>query len=82
MLTSALTRAHGISVDHSRVRARVDELASDSSKPDEVRNMYFQNPSLLAPIEAQVLDEQVVAWLAEKAVFTPVPTNFRLLKDR
>ncbi len=82
LLFSTITREHGLVVDRERIRARIDQLASGHDKPDEVRNLHYQTPTLLSQVESQVLIEQVVQWLTERATVTPVPTNFRSLKVR
>jgi trigger factor len=71
-----------MTVDRERVRGRIEELASGSDRPDEVRNRYLQTQDLLAGIENEVMEDQVAEWLASKATVTAVPTTFRSLKDR
>ena len=81
LINATIIREQGIKVDHGRVRARIDEMAVGEPDADAFRNRYFQNPSLLAGIEAQVLNEQVVDWLLSKAAVTDMPSSFRSLKD-
>lgn len=81
LVTAAIVRDHGLRADPAKVLARITELAADEPNPAEARSRMMQMPALLDAVEREVLDEQLVDWLAQKARVTAVPTHFRALKQ-
>lgn len=82
LLIGALIREQELVVDREKVRERIELLASDYPKPDEIRKLYYQTAQLLTQVENSVLEEQVVDWLAGRASLTAQPTTFRALVAR
>jgi len=67
LLVAAVVEDNQLEVDRDRVKAKVDEICEPYDQAEDIRKMYFQNPRLLARIENAVIEEQVVAWLVDKA---------------
>ncbi|NND37192.1 MAG: trigger factor [Gammaproteobacteria bacterium] len=76
LLVAALVQDNDLEVDRELVKAKVDEVVSPYDDPDEIRKMYFQNPQLMAQVENVVLEEQVIAWLVDKATVTAKKVAF------
>ena len=76
LIVSAVINEGALEVDRDLVKQRVDELVAPYDQPDEIRKMYFQNPQLLGQVENMVMEEQVVAWLVDKATVTMKPVKF------
>ncbi|NND54891.1 MAG: trigger factor, partial [Gammaproteobacteria bacterium] len=70
-----------IEVDRDRVTAKVDELVAPYDQPDEIRNMYLQNPQFLGQVENVVLEEQVVEFLQAQAKVSSQKMAFKELME-
>lgn len=81
LVVSALLKEQDIQLDQRRVRDRVDQLCAGYEKPDEMRQVYFQNQGLLQQIESAVLEEQVTDWLLEKAEIKEKTVSFKELMN-
>lgn len=76
LVVAEIVREHRIELDHARVRARVEIIASTYQEPATVLDWYYSDRSRLAPIESFVFEEQVVEWVLEHAQVTDEPTSF------
>jgi len=76
LLISAVIQDNELEVDRDLVKAKVDEVVAPYDDPDEIRKMYFQNPQLMAQVENVVLEEQVIAWLVDKATVSTKKVAF------
>jgi len=76
LLVSEVIKDNELQVDRDLVKERIEEMAAPYDQPDEVRKMYFQNPQLMGQVENMVLEEQLVAWLVDKASATKKQVKF------
>lgn len=67
LLFSEYVKKHKIDVEHSRVEAMIEKLASAYESPDELRSWYKGNKERLAEIEALVMEEMVSEKILEDA---------------
>jgi len=81
LLFQELIQAHEIKVDSDRVTAKVDELVASYENPDEIRQMYLQNPQFLGQVENVVLEDQVIEFLQDKAKVSAKKMAFRELME-
>ncbi len=81
LLMSAAIRENDLELDQSRVTAKVDEMCAPYDNPDEIRNIYLQNPQFLGQIESMVLEEQVVEWLTTQAKVSGKTMSFKELME-
>ena len=81
LLMSAAIRENELELDQEQVTAKVDEMCAPYDNPDEIRNIYMQNPQFLGQIESMVLEEQVVEWLAKQAKVTSKTMSFKDLME-
>ncbi len=79
LLLSELVQREKITPDPAAVRARVESIASTYEKPDEVVQWYYSKPEQLAQIESLALEDQVVAWLLQRAEVSERPSSFDAL---
>lgn len=82
LVVAEIVREHRIELDHARVRARVEIIASTYREPATVLDWYYSDRSRLAPIESFVFEEQVVEWVLEHAQVTDEPTSFDRILNR
>ena len=81
LLVAAVIQDNGLEVDRELVKERVDEICAPYDQPDEIRKMYFQNPQLLGQVENVVMEEQVVAWLIDRATVKVKKVKFSELME-
>ncbi|MAF84609.1 MAG: trigger factor [Chromatiales bacterium] len=81
LLVGAVIEENNLTVDQNQVKDKVDEICAPYEKPEEFKQIYFQNPQLLAQVENAVLEEQAIEWLVAKARLTVTPKGFSELKD-
>ncbi|HEB55685.1 MAG TPA: trigger factor [Gammaproteobacteria bacterium] len=66
LLIGEILKEQGIKADADKVRERIEEQASSYEDPESVINWYYQDRSRLSGVEALVLEDQVVDWIAEQ----------------
>lgn len=79
LLVAEVIRKAGIELDKDRVRDRVRQLAADYRNPEEVVKLYTQNRQLMDRLEMEVMEEQVVDWLLERAKISDKSIGFKEL---
>ena len=67
LLVSEIVANEKLTADKDVVRNLIEEAASTYEDPTEVINYYYGNEQLLASVEAAALEEQVVAFVLDKA---------------
>jgi trigger factor len=81
LLMSEVVSTNKIELEKDRVSSKVDEIFAPYDNPDEIRNIYLQNPQFLGQIENMVLEEQVIEWLTEQAKLSTKKTSFKELME-
>jgi trigger factor len=77
LILNEVVRKAGIQPDASRVQARLDEIVSGFSDPDEARRQYLQNEAATRQLQMSVLEDQAVAWVIDTAQVTDQPGTFK-----
>lgn len=70
LIIGALIREHDLKVDRAAVDKKLDEVCRPYERPDEVKNLYLQNPELLLQVENAALEEHVMSWLVGRSQVT------------
>ena len=76
LLVAEIIKTHRIELDHSRVRARVETIASTYKEPARVLDWYYSDRERLSGIESAVFEDQVVEWILARAQVTDEHTSF------
>ena len=76
LVIAEIIREHAIELDHSRVRGRVEAIASTYQDPARVFEWYYSDRGHLSGIESLVFEEQVVEWVLEHVRVTDEQTSF------
>jgi len=76
LLLGEVIKQFKIEVDDSKVRAKIEEIASAYQKPKEVVDWYYSNKQMLSEIEALVVEDAAVEKLLEKAQVTDKPSTY------
>ncbi|MBZ2187997.1 trigger factor [Alcanivorax sp. JB21] len=70
LIVRQILEQHEVKADADKVRAQVEEIASQYESPEEVVNWVYSNPQQLQQIEGAVLEEQVVELVLGQAKVT------------
>ena len=76
LLVAEIVKEHRIELDHARVRARVESIASTYQDPARILDWYYSDRERLSGIESLVFEDQVVDWVLEHAQVVDEPTSF------
>ena len=76
LLVAEIVKEHRIELDHARVRARVETIASTYQDPARILDWYYSDRERLSGIESLVFEDQVVEWILERAQVTDEQTSF------
>jgi len=82
LLVAEVIRRAEIELDKNRVRERIRELAADYRNPEEVVKLYTSNRQMMDRLEMEVMEEQVVDWLLERANLTEKAIQFKELMNK
>jgi len=76
LIIAEVVKQRALHASPEQVRAQVDELAQSYEDPAELVRWYYGRPERLAPIEAMVLEQNVVAWALENAGVSDKTVSF------
>lgn len=76
LLMGEIIRQNEIQASADKVRATLEEIAGTYEDPDSVIQWFYGDPSRLKEIEANVLEEQVVEWILERAQISEKEESF------
>jgi trigger factor len=82
LLVAEVIRVGEIELDRKKARERIGELAASYPNPEEVVKLYASNPQLVERIEMEVMEDQVVDWLLERANKSDMPSSFKELMEQ
>ncbi|HEU4486894.1 MAG TPA: trigger factor [Povalibacter sp.] len=81
LLINEAIKQSGLQVDQERVQERLEELAQQFPEPEKALQTYRSNPQIRRQIESSVLEDQAIAWIAERAKVTEQPSTFKELMN-
>ena len=73
LLLRQIAQGNNLRVDNRKVTERIAKIASTYEEPDQVIELYRNDPHLLAGLQNRVMEEQVTDWVAEQAQHTEQP---------
>ncbi|WP_068635122.1 trigger factor [Thauera butanivorans] len=76
LIMAELVKANELHAKPEQVRALVEEMAQSYEDPSELVRWYYAQPERLAQAEAVVIEDNVVAWVSEKAQTTDKDVTF------
>jgi len=76
LLLAEIVKRNGLTADEERVRERIESIASTYEEPSRVVSWYYADKARLADIESTVLEDQVVAWMLQRATVRDEQTSF------
>ena len=81
LLVGEIVKVHRIELDHARVRAQVELIASTYQDPARILDWYYSDRERLSGVESHVFEDQVVEWILERAQVVDEPTSFDRIMD-
>ncbi|MFT3758479.1 trigger factor [Thauera sp.] len=76
LIMAELVKTNELHAKPEQVRALVEEMAQSYEDPSELVRWYYAQPERLAQAEAVVIEDNVVAWVSEKAQTTDKDVTF------
>ncbi len=77
LFTGEVARRNRLQLDRGRLMETMRLIASTYEEPDQVIELYRNDPQLLAGLQNRVMEEQVTDWIAEQAQHTEQPLSFQ-----
>ena len=81
LIVRGIIEKFDLKADSAAVRERIEEMATGYDDGEAMLNWYYADPARLQPIEAMVLEEQVVARTCETATVTEKKVSFKELMN-
>jgi trigger factor len=77
LLVGEIAGRHELSLDPRRLNETLRLIASTYEEPQQVIDLYRNDRQLMAGLQNRVMEEQVIDWIAERAVHTDRPLSFQ-----
>ena len=77
LFTGEVARRNKLQLDRGRLMETMRLIASTYEEPDQVIELYRNDPQLLSGLQNRVMEEQVTDWVAEQAQHTEQPLPFQ-----
>ncbi|GHE35591.1 trigger factor [Vulcaniibacterium thermophilum] len=76
LLVGEVARRNQLTLDPRRVTETLQLIASTYEEPQQVIELYRNDPQLMAGLQARVMEEQVIDWIADRAQHTEQKLSF------
>lgn len=76
LLVGEIARRNELRLDPKRVTETMNLIASTYEEPQQVIDLYRNDAQLMSGLQARVMEEQVIDWIAERAQHTEQPLSF------
>ena len=77
LVVAEIARRNQLSLDPKRLNETLRLIASTYEEPQQVIDLYRNDRQLMAGLQNRVMEEQVIDWIAERAVHTDQPLSFQ-----
>ena len=77
LLVGEVARRHELRLEPRRLNETMRLIASTYENPDQVIELYRNDPQLMAGLQSRVMEEQVIDWIAERAQHTDQAISFQ-----
>jgi trigger factor len=77
LLVGEIARRNDLRLDMGRVNETLRLIASTYEEPQQVIEMYRDDPQLMSTLQSRVMEEQVIDWIAERARHRDEPLSFQ-----
>jgi trigger factor len=76
LLVGEVARQNGLKLDPKRLTETLQLIASTYEDPQQVIELYRNDPNLMSSLRGRVMEEQVIDWIAERADATEQALSF------
>jgi trigger factor len=76
LLLRQIAQSNNLRVDNRKVTERIAKIASTYEEPEQVVELYRNNPQMMENVRTAVLEDQVSEWVADHADATEVNLSF------
>lgn len=76
LLLRQIAQGNNLRVDNAKVSDRIAKIASTYEEPEQVVELYRNNPQMMDNVRTSVLEDQVSEWVADHASATEVELSF------
>jgi trigger factor len=76
LIVGEVARRNDLRLDPKRVNEAIQLIASTYEDPQQVVDLYRNDPQLMQGLQSRVMEEQVIDWIAERAQATDVAMSF------
>jgi trigger factor len=76
LLLRQIAQSNNLRVDNRKVTERIAKIASTYEEPEQVVELYRNNPQMMDNVRTAVLEDQVSEWVADHADATEVSLSF------
>jgi len=76
LLLRQIAQSNNLRVDNRKVSDRIAKIASTYEEPEQVVELYRNNPQMMDNVRTSVLEDQVSEWVADHADTTDVTLGF------
>lgn len=77
LLVGEVARRNEMRLEQSRLTETMQLIASTYEQPQQVIDLYRNDPQLMQSLQSRVMEEQVIDWIAERAQHTEQPLSFQ-----
>ncbi|HEY0199016.1 MAG TPA: trigger factor [Rhodanobacter sp.] len=77
LLVGEVARRNQLRLDPKRLNETLRLIASTYEQPEQVIELYRNDPNLMQGLQARVMEEQVIDWIAERAQHTEQTLSFQ-----
>jgi trigger factor len=77
LLVGEVARRNSLMLDPKRLNESLRLIASTYEEPQQVIDLYRNDPQLMSGLQNRVMEEQVIDWIAERAQHTEQPLSFQ-----
>ncbi|MGY0611961.1 MULTISPECIES: trigger factor [unclassified Luteimonas] len=77
LLVGEVARKHQLILDRKRLDESLRLIASTYEEPQQVIDLYRNDPQLMSGLQNRVMEEQVIDWIAERAEHTDTQLTFQ-----
>ena len=77
LLVAEVARRNELRLDPARLNETMQLIASTYEQPQQVIDLYRNDPQLMQGLQNRVMEEQVIDWIAERATHTDQAISFQ-----
>ena len=77
LLVGEIARRNELKLEPQRLNETMRLIASTYEEPEQVIELYRNDPQLMAGLQNRVMEEQVIDWIAERAQHTEQGLSFQ-----